>query len=162
MIFSSKIINKKGIGNLSSTLIINSATVASLFQFKGGDANITNWIAYTADATTLTLQVGVAPSIKKGSPFSNQIATIPNYDNSVLFNTGDGGYYMAGNNAIADITTDLILRQLETMVPLSTTRKEDIDELRTQAATRAIPASTTEEAVEEIIPNERTSQIELS
>jgi hypothetical protein len=92
--------------NLPAALTINGQTVYPTLRYRGKDAGPVSWAPW-GYGELLTLQAGTAPDYNQGSPLLGSL------DDSVKFN--GGGYYQAGNNSFADITTEdfvieLILR----------------------------------------------------
>lgn len=89
-----------GIDNLNPNLKINGTTVTPTFRYKGGDADGTDWDAWTY-GQTLTLQAGTAPTYNNGAP------GLGINDDSVLFN--GGGYYKTTGTDMDITTGDYVL-----------------------------------------------------
>lgn len=85
------------VGLLNPALTINGITAYPVFRYNGGDANSSNWSPWKY-GESLALQAGTAPTYNAGSPLLGL------KDDSVEFNAG--GYYRAGNNTFADLTTE--------------------------------------------------------
>ena len=100
------------IANLPAALTINGITVMPTLRYNVGDANGTNWAPW-GYGETLTLQAGTAPTYNNGSPLLGSV------DDSVKFNAG--GYYQAGNNTFADITTEDFVVEVITNVGFNST-----------------------------------------
>jgi len=86
--------SSRGVDNLNPNLTINGTTVTPTFRYKGGDADGTDWDAWT-HGETLTLQAGTVPSYNQGSPL------LGSNDDSVKFN--GGGYYQAAGTSFGNL-----------------------------------------------------------
>jgi hypothetical protein len=98
---------------LEPALTINGATVFPDLRYKGGDADTTNWDAWTYGEILTYNAGGGAVSVNQGSPLLGA------NDDSVLFD--ENAYYTAGNNTLGDITTEDIV--VEAVLKLNATGK---------------------------------------
>lgn len=84
------------IDRLPSSLTINGVTVEPSFRYRGGDADATDWDAWTY-GETLALQAGTAPTYDADTPLLGA------NDAAADFNAG--GFYKAAGTSTGNITT---------------------------------------------------------